>query len=102
MNCAFCKKKIMGNSISVTGRDFCSDICHLRFWKDEMPNLGGRWISDENLAELEYLNGQEREDEYNRIVNFIIDNFGITKFMLQLQYDKEFNELVRKENNQEK
>ena len=89
MKCATCGKQIEDNGISALGgRDFCSDICHLRFWKDEMPNLGGRWIGDENLKELEQLTGQIREDEYNRIVNFIMNNFNNTAFMLQLRYGK--------------
>lgn len=89
MNCATCKNKIKNFHISAVDRNFCSHICHLRFWKDEMPNLGGNWISDENLQELERLDGQEREDEYNRIINFISDNFDITPLMLDLRYGKE-------------
>lgn len=86
MRCATCKKDIVGDGISAARRDFCSDVCHLHFWKEEMPNLGGRWISDENIQKLEQLHGQQREEFYNKIVNSILDNFDDTYFMLMLRY----------------
>ena len=89
MKCATCGKQIGNGRISAAGQDFCSDICHLRFWKEEIPNLGGRWITGENLKELKRLTGQARQDEYSRIVNLIMDNFDDTYFMLMLRYSKE-------------
>ena len=99
MNCATCQRKIIGSSISAANRDFCSDICHLRFWKDEMPNLGGRWISDENLQKLEQLQGKEREGLYSKIVTSIMDNFDETYFMLMLRYGKLSDDRLKEEKN---
>jgi len=57
-----------------------------------MPNLGGHWIEDEDIRQLEKLTGQIRKDKYNEIVNFIIDNFGLTSFMLNVQFGKKPDE----------
>ena len=97
MQCATCGKQIESGGISALGgQDFCSDICHLRFWKEEMPNLGGRWISDEDMQKLEQLQGQEREEFYHKIVSSILDNFDDTYFMLMLKYGKEPDEPRKK------
>ncbi|MEK7578501.1 MAG: hypothetical protein AAB456_02175 [Patescibacteria group bacterium] len=85
MECAACKNKITEGSISAVDRDFCSDICHLRFWKDEMPNLGGNFISDEMIEELDKLAGQERKDQYNEINNFVLDHMMDSKFFFKLR-----------------
>ena len=92
MKCATCDKEIKDGSISAADRDFCSDICHLHFWKDEMPNLGWNFISDEILQKLEQLTGQNRKDQYNEIVNFILNNFDDTSFMFKLRYKDDPNE----------
>ncbi len=92
MDCENCGNKIVGQSISAAQKDFCSDICHLKFWKEEMPNLGGHWIDNEDIQQLEKLTGQARKDKYNEIVNFIIDNFGLTSFMLNVQFGKKPDE----------
>lgn len=91
MNCENCGNKIVGQNISAAQKDFCSDICHLKFWKEEMPNLGGRWIEEEDIQKLKKLSGKEREEKYNEIINFIMDNFGLTSFMLNLQYKKKID-----------
>ena len=93
MICAQCKKEITGIMISAADHYFCSDVCHLRFWKEEMPNLGGRWISDEHIKKAEELEGQERRDFYNKIVMAIVNNFDQTYFMLLLSHSKDPNEL---------
>lgn len=71
-------------------KEFCSDVCYLRYWKEERPNFGGNWITDENLKELGQLTGQAREDEYNRIVNFLFDNFDTNYIMLGLRYGEKW------------
>ncbi len=43
-----------------------------------MPNLGGGFISDEDIATVEHLLGQARQAEYEKIVKFIFDNFDST------------------------
>jgi len=83
--CAQCKNTITGRSILVVKRDFCSDICHLRFWKEEMPNLGGQWITDEALEILSKLAGDERKAYYSKIINFIMDNFNSTTLMSKIR-----------------
>ncbi len=85
-NCATCRNKITGVHISAAGKDFCSDVCHLRFWKDEMPNLGGRLITDEDISNLDSLVGESRKGEYTRISRFILERFNSTAFMLNLRY----------------
>lgn len=84
--CETCKRKIEDEILLATKREFCSDVCYLRYWREERPNFGGRWITDENLKELEQLTGQAREDEYKRIVNFLLDNFDANYVMLMLRY----------------
>lgn len=86
MKCATCGNNIGSTSVSAAGKDFCSDVCHLRFWKDEMPNLGGRWITDEDIVKVEQLSGEDRKNEYARIVQFIMDNFDMTSLMLNIRY----------------
>lgn len=89
MNCATCKKEINGAPILAVDRSFCSDVCHLRFWKDELPNLGGRWISDEDIQRLQRLHGEEREEEYSRIVSFILNHLDSSPLMLNLRHSIE-------------
>lgn len=51
-----------------------------------MPNLGGRWITDEDIVKVEQLSGEDRKNEYARIVQFIMDNFDMTSLMLNIRY----------------
>lgn len=83
--CAQCKNTIKGNAILAVNRDFCSDVCHLRFWKEEMPNLGGKWITDEALEELSNLDGDERKAYYSKIIVFIMNNFNSTTFISRIR-----------------
>ena len=85
VKCSQCKNIIQGETILVVNRDFCSDVCHLRFWKEEMPNLGGKWITDEALEKLSLLSGEERNAFYSKIVNFILDNMGSTMFFSKIK-----------------
>ncbi len=78
--CAQCQNIITGRSILAVKRDFCSDVCHLRFWKEEMTILGGQWITNEALGILSKLDGDEREAYYSKIVSFIMDNMNSTSF----------------------
>lgn len=84
--CETCKRKIENEVLLATKKEFCSDICYLRYWKEEMPNFGGRWITDENIKEVEQLTGQARQDKYNQIVSFVLDNFDTNYAMLMLRY----------------
>lgn len=84
--CETCKRKIEGEVLLATKKEFCSDICYLRYWKEEMPNFGGRWITDENIKEVGQLAGQARQDKYNQIVRFVLDNFDANYAMLMLRY----------------
>lgn len=84
--CETCKRKIEDEVLLATKKEFCSDVCYLRYWKEEMPNFGGRWITDENIKELEQLTGQARQDKYNQIVSFVLDNFDANYAMLMLRY----------------
>lgn len=86
MYCANCKKEVIENYISAAGKEFCSDVCHLRFLKDEMPNLGGVWISEEMIQELDKLSGQERKDQYNEINKFILDHMIDSPFFSKLKH----------------
>jgi hypothetical protein len=79
--CAQCKNPITSNYIIAVKRDFCSEVCHLRFWKEEMPNLGGQWITDEALEILGKLKGGERNAYYSKIISFIMNNFDSTTLM---------------------
>src|SRR6266571_6439006 len=73
MICPTCKKAIHENSIRIFGEDFCSDICHLRFWKEKYPNLGGKGILNEELHKLEQLRGTKRANMYKQILSSIPD-----------------------------
>jgi len=53
-----------------------------------MPNLGGRWITEEDIQGLIGLEGQARQDAYSKIVRFILDNFDSTAAMLSLRFGK--------------
>ncbi len=86
MKCDTCKKDMGRESILAAGHEFCSDICHLRFLKDEMPNLGGVWISEEMIQELNKLSGQERKDQYNEINKFMLDHMTDSPFFSKLKY----------------
>lgn len=86
MECETCKTEITDGNISAAGKDFCSDICHLRFWKNEIPNLGGRLIDEEDIEKIGKLSGQERKDEYNKLVMFVLNSLDSTAFMLNLHY----------------
>jgi len=86
MKCQTCKNKIDGGYISAVGQVFCSDVCHLRFWKEEMPNLGGRWIDEEDIEKIRKLSGEERKEAYYKLTRFIHDNFDMTAFMLNVRY----------------
>lgn len=81
MQCSYCKKEISGNSISFADRDFCSDVCQLRFYKEELPNLGGDMITDEEILELEQTSGDKRRDLYEWITLRNMERFDQSKFM---------------------
>ena len=87
--CQNCKNKIGGSHISAVGQVFCSDVCHLRFWREEMPNLGGRWIDEEDIEKIEKLSGEDRKEAYNKLNRFILDNLDTTAFMLNVRYGSE-------------
>ena len=93
MKCAYCKKEISGNSISFAERDFCSDICQLKFYREEMPNLGGDMINDEEIRELERASGEKRQELYGQITLRNMERFDQSKFMKQLK-DKSSNEWI--------
>lgn len=92
MQCATCYKNIFGKSILAAGEEFCSDVCHLRFLKDEMPNLGGCWISDEMIKELNKQSGQEREDHYKNINNFILEHMMDSPLFFKLRMNESDND----------
>ncbi len=89
MRCTTCGNEIIGYPISAARQYFCSDICHLRFWKDELPNLGGRWISEEDIKRVQKLGEPERKEEYYRISAFILNHLNSSTLMLRLQYNIE-------------
>ena len=83
MKCANCEKEKA--IISAAGKHFCSDVCHLRFWKEEMPNLGGQWIDEEDILMLDKLSGEPRKRAYDKLVMFILNNFENTSLMLRMK-----------------
>jgi hypothetical protein len=87
--CENCKKPLGSNPIILKRMKFCSDICHLTFWKNEMPNLGGRLILDTDLEKLDKLHGQERHNFYQKVVDFILNNLETTAFMLNVRYSED-------------
>ncbi len=86
MKCQTCNNEIKGAYISAVRQVFCSDVCHLQFWREEMPNLGGRWIDEEDIKKISKLSGDERKKAYNKLVCFILDNFDMTALMLKVRY----------------
>ncbi len=50
--CAMCGEAISGIEIKAFQQSFCSFECHLKYWKEEMPNLGGEFITDEDLEKI--------------------------------------------------
>ena len=93
MKCAYCKKEINENPISFADRDFCSDVCQLRFYKEELPNLGGDMIADEEIQELDQSSGDKRRDLYEKITLRNMERFDQSKFMKKLK-EKSHNEWV--------
>lgn len=85
MKCAYCKKEITENPILFAGYDFCSDVCQLRFYKEEMPNLGGEFITDEEIKELEQAMDERRDDLYEKISLRNMERFNQSKFMSYLK-----------------
>ena len=83
--CQTCERETNMVRLSAAGQYFCSDVCHLRFWKDNMPNLGGKWITDRNIAKVGSLEGEERKEEYNRITGFILKNMSDTVIFSRLR-----------------
>jgi hypothetical protein len=86
MKCSTCHREIRGPGLTAAMREFCSEVCHLRFWKNEMPNLGGRWIVDEDITAIENLKGEALKKEYERIVSKVINNLDNTALMINLCY----------------
>ena len=80
MNCSQCGNKIEQGHIAAAHEYFCSQICHLRFWKEQMPSLGGEFITDDFLNSFALLGDKSKEMEYEKIIDYISDNFGSTKF----------------------
>lgn len=85
MKCATCSNPITNIHLTAVGQDFCSDVCHLRFWKDEMPNLGGKWITDKSIARVDGLDGEVRKEEYHKICRFVMNNMGDSVFFSRLR-----------------
>lgn len=81
MKCTYCKKEIADGPILFAGYDFCSDVCQIRFYKEEMPNLGGEMITDEEIQELEQSSGEKRRDLYEKITLRNMGRFDQSKFM---------------------
>lgn len=81
MKCTYCKKEIIDSPILFSGYDFYSDVCQLRFYKEEMPNLGGEFITDEEIKELEKATGKGRGDLYEKISLRNTERFNQSNFM---------------------
>ena len=82
MNCAWCKKSIQaGEHISGAGYDFCTDVCLLRFYKEELPNFVGHVITDEDIHEIERATGQKRKELYEKITLRMMDGVESSNFM---------------------
>ncbi len=70
IKCAWCKKPInVKNYISFVGRWFCCNACQLRFYREELPNLGGNTITDEDIKNVELSNGDKLRDLIKDIFN---------------------------------
>lgn len=90
MNCAFCKKSIGSNSyISFANQEFCSDVCQLKFYKEEMPNLGGSAISDEDIVKVERSSGDERRQLIDNIFTRTMSALESGKFMQAISNEAE-------------
>lgn len=63
MHCAWCNNAINSkNYISFASRCFCSDVCQLRFHKQELPTIGcGDAITDDDINAIENASGEERK-----------------------------------------
>jgi hypothetical protein len=85
MICSQCKKTINGTAISFVDEYFCSPLCHIRYWKIELPNLGGDFISNNDLTVLSGLSPLEQKDESNRIIAYILKNFKRAPFIQLLE-----------------
>jgi hypothetical protein len=80
--CAWCKKVINPDSfISFVDRGFCSDACQLRFYKEELPNMGGSAITDEDIKNVGLLSGDERRDLIEDIFNRTMEGLESGKIM---------------------
>lgn len=86
--CDYCDKKIGRTYVLEMSAVLCSDLCHLRYWKENAPAFGGRWITDEDIARVESLKGDKRKAEYKRIINFNYKNVDSTEFMLMWRYGR--------------
>jgi hypothetical protein len=78
MFCRHCKTEIKEISIIFVEEYFCNALCQLTFWKNELPNLGGSFILENDLSKMVSMSLENREREYHRIVNYIHKNFQRT------------------------
>lgn len=82
IKCAWCKKSInSGNYISGASQIFCSDVCLLRFYKEELPNLVGHVITDEDIQEIEQSTGEKRRELYEKISSRMMEGIDSSKIM---------------------
>jgi hypothetical protein len=86
MKCVRCHNAIGNVRISAAENDFCSEGCHLRFWKEEMPNRGGECITEEDVVRVEMLEGEDRKNEHTKIIQRVMENFDIIDLTISIRY----------------
>jgi len=63
VHCAWCRKPIdPGRYHSGAGELFCSDVCLLRFYKENLSNIVGHVISEEDIKRIEQSTGNKRRE----------------------------------------
>ena len=86
MNCSWCKKSINKDEyISGGGGVFCSEVCLLRFYKDEFPNLGGDAITESDIRAIEQATGEERSRLHSAVMLKFMNRIGSSNFMQYLK-----------------
>lgn len=66
--CAMCGNVIGKFELQAFRTNFCSYACHLQYWKEEMPNLGGDLITDEDLEKINKMDKVEAGRFHSQVV----------------------------------
>ncbi len=77
--CQTCSEVLGENRTLDDEKKFCSDICHLRYWKSKLSHLGDSFMNHKEIDSLSLLGGSERAASYKELSARIYDVFDPIK-----------------------